>query len=136
MRKNIVLCLLCVVFLFSMVGCGASTKISDFSGTWKQVNSKSEDSYQEAIMSGDSIEIYWISDSGENRSLYWAGTYIAPETEVDTYSWDSVNDHEKTENALLASTAETKTISYKNGQLYYEVSALGTTTTVKLEKTK
>lgn len=138
MKKAIILCLVGAICLLVMCGCNESTnkssKIADFSGTWKQVNSRSKDAYQEATISGDTIEIYWMSDNGETKSLYWAGTYVAPEGEVETYSWDSVNDHEKTKLALLASSADTKTISYKDGQIYYEASAMGTADTIKLEK--
>jgi hypothetical protein len=119
-----------------LVGCSESSKISNLSGIWKQVNSNSEDSYQEAKISESVIEIFWITNGGETRSLYWAGTYVAPDDKVDTYKWDSINDYEKTNSALLASGDEKKTIGYENGQLYYEVSAFGTTTTVKLEIVK
>jgi len=44
------------------------------------------------------------------------------------------NDHSKTEGALLASSDDTKTITYQNGVLSYEASAMGTTTTIKLKK--
>lgn len=97
MKKVITLCLLAVLCLSTFVGCGSSNnKISDLSGTWKQVNSNSSDSYQEATITANTIEIYWVSNGGETKSLYWAGTYVAPSEAVDTYSWSSVNDHEKT----------------------------------------
>lgn len=37
---------------------------------------------------------------------------------------------------MLASSDDTKTITYQDGVLSYEVSVLGTTTKVKLEKQK
>lgn len=143
MKKAIILCMVGVICLFVMCGCNESnnsksnnksSKIADFSGTWTQVNSRSKDAYQEATISGDTIEIYWMSDGGETKSLYWAGTYVAPEGEVETYSWDSVNDQEKTKLALLTSSDDTKTISYKDGQIYYEASVMGASSTIKLEK--
>lgn len=106
----------------------------DLSGKWKQTNSKSEDSWQEAVIEGNSIEIYWISDNGDTKSLYWVGTYETPDEGVKSYSWDSVNDHEKTDVSMLASSDDTKTITYEDGELSYEVSAFGTTTIVRLSK--
>ena len=103
-------------------------------GQWKQVNSNSKDSWQSAIITADTIEVYWVSDGGETTSLYWAGTYVAPTVAEGPYTWTSVNDKEKTDVAMLASGDDTKVFTYKNGQLSYSVSALGTTTTVKLEK--
>ncbi|MBX7287688.1 hypothetical protein K4H40_04860 [Clostridium chauvoei] len=103
-------------------------------GEWKQENSKSDDSYQVATINGDNIEIYWVTDNGDTKSLYWAGSFTAPTTNDEPYSWDSKNDHSKTESALLASSDDTKTITYQDDVLSYEVSAMGTTTKVKLKK--
>ena len=104
----------------------------DLTGTWKQTNSADEERYQEAEISGDTMTINWISP--DTRSLYWAGTYVAPTEPGDSHTWESENDTSQTDTALLASTSATKEFSYENGVLSYEVSALGTTTIVKLEK--
>lgn len=138
MKKFICAILLLVLTLSVMASCGKEkeTGISDLTGTWKQVNSNSSDSYQEAIISGNTIEVYWVFDNEDSKSLYWAGSYVAPDKSVTEYSWTSVNDHEKTDMALLASSDDTKVIGYKDGQLYWEASALGSTMTVKLEKVK
>lgn len=121
---------------FSLVACGAPAEpqIPDLTGGWKQVNTTSADSYQQAVIQGDTIEIYWVSNGGDTKSLYWAGTFVAPTTPDEPYTWDSVNDTEKTSSALLASTAETKTFTYEKKQISYSASAFGTTTTVRLEK--
>ena len=103
-------------------------------GEWKQVNSNSEDSWQSATIDESTITVYWVSDNGDTKSLYWAGSFTPPETADEPYTWDSENDTEQTSAALLASGDETKTFTYENGQISYDVSALGTTTTVRLEK--
>ncbi len=108
-------------------------EIPDLTGEWKQVNSSSDDNYQAATISGDAIEIYWVNEEDESKSLYWAGTFVAPETAAE-YSWDSENDHEKTDSAILASTDDKKTFTYKDGEISYEASALGTTKTIRLKK--
>lgn len=105
-------------------------------GEWKQVNSNSEETWQTATIEGDTIMIYWVSNNGDTKSLYWVGSYSAPTTTDEPYSWDSVHDHSKTESSLLASQDDTKKITYENGQLSYSVSALGSTTTVRMEKEK
>ena len=106
----------------------------DLTGDWKQVNAASEDSYQVATIQGDTIEIYWVTESADTKSLYWAGTFGAPETADEPYTWESANDTEKTGSALLASGDETKTFTYQDGQISYDVSAMGMTQTVRLEK--
>lgn len=144
MKRYLALVLaLCLCFALAACGGGGSQESEtpetpaqplELTGEWKQVNSNSEDSWQAATITGDAIEVYWVSDGGDTKSLYWAGSYVAPETSEKSYTWDSVNDTEKTATALLASSDETKTFTYEAGQISYEVSALGTTTTVRLEK--
>ena len=156
--KKLAIITLCVVLLCTVfTGCSSSPKnldnggntpanstesktsekqTPDLMGEWKQSNSKSDDSYQAATISGDMIEIYWMSDNGDTKSLYWAGSFVAPTTADEPYKWDSKNDHSKTDSAMLASSADTKTITYQNDVLSYEASAMGTTTTVKLKKQK
>jgi hypothetical protein len=111
----------------------APAPVPDLTGEWKQSNSKSADSYQAATITGTTIEINWVSDGGATKALYWAGSYVAP-TAGGAFSWESTNDTTQTENALLASSDPTKTFSYDNGIISYEVSALGVTTTVELKQ--
>lgn len=111
-------------------------KAPDLTGDWRQVNNASEDSYQIATITDDTIEVYWFTPENETKALYWAGTYTAPETDDEPYTWDSENDTEKTDSALLASDADTKTFTYENEQISYDVTALGMTQTVRLEKTE
>lgn len=134
--KKVVLVAFALVLALSLVACGRtkSTTPPELTGEWKQTNSASADAWQAATIQGDTIEVYWVSDNGDTESLYWAGTFIAPTTPDEPYTWDSVNDKSKTDTALLASPDDTKTFTYQNGVLSYKVSALGTTTTVKLEK--
>ena len=108
----------------------------DLTGEWKQVDGNSEDTYQTATIKDGVIEVYWINETENSKALYWAGTYIAPTTADEPFSWDSANDTEKTSTAILASGDDTKTFTYQNGQISYEVSALGVTQTVKLEKSE
>ena len=70
----------------------------------------------------------------DTKSLYWAGSFDTPTTAGKTYSWTSKNDKTQTENAMLASGDDTKVFKYDNGVLSYEASALGSTTTIKLER--
>lgn len=145
--KKLAIISLCVALLITLfTGCGSTPtssenggntpkkQIPDLTGEWKQENSKSDKSYQAATINGDTITIYWVSDNGDTKSLYWAGSFVAPTTADEPYSWTSKNDHSKTESALLASSADTKTMKYQNGVLSYEASAMGMTTTVKLKK--
>ena len=77
-----------------------------------------------------------MSDGGDTKSLYWAGTVDPTDgkTVDDVFAWDSVNDTDQTSKALLASGDETKAFTYEDGQISYEASAMGTTKTVRLER--
>ncbi|HBF64581.1 MAG TPA: hypothetical protein DDW34_01100 [Clostridium sp.] len=127
----------------SLFGCSSSNnasaepeqpQIPDLTGEWKQVNSNSNDTYHIATVDGETIEISWFTESDETKALYWAGTFVAPETADEPYTWESTNDKEKTDSALLVSGDDTKTFTYEDGQISYEASAMGVTQTVRLEK--
>ena len=136
MKRKFLSLIVIISMLCVLSACG-STKPSgpaDLTGEWKQTNSNSEDSWQAATIEGETITIYWVSNGGDTKSLYWAGTYIAPTTTDEPYTWDSANDHNQTDTALLASGDDAKTMTYENGELSYSASALGTTTTIRLEK--
>ncbi|MFB8387481.1 hypothetical protein ACFC3F_10135 [Microbacterium sp. NPDC055910] len=106
----------------------------DLTGEWTQTNSSSEDSYQEATISGDEIVINWVNEAESTTALYWAGTYNAPMEATDMYTWDSVNDTSQTDTAILASGDSTKTFTYEGGKLKYELAAMGVTMTVEMEQ--
>ena len=140
--KKLFTLLMAVILCFAMAACGSSNETAqdtpaeplDLTGTWSQVNSNSDDTWQEAVIENNTITINWVSDGGDTKSLYWAGSYDAPTEAAKEYTWTSNNDHDQTGSALLASSAETKEFTYKDGQLTYEASAMGSTTTVRLEK--
>jgi len=131
------------VLLATLTGCGktekaesaGNAKLPELKGTYKQTNSNSEDSYQVAAIDEDTITIYWYTADDQTTALYWTGSFEAP-TDNEKYSWDSKNYHELTDYALLASGDDTKTITYDNGEVSYEVSMLGVTTTVTLKKSE
>lgn len=104
--------------------------VPDLTGVWKQIDAG--DSYQKAIITDDTIEITWEEEN--SSSLYWAGSFDPPTTAAEPYVWESQNDHTLTDSALLASEDESKTFTYEDGCISYEVSALGITSTLKIEK--
>lgn len=104
---------------------------ADLTGEWTQQNSGSADSFQQATITADTIEVYWVSDGGSTKALYWAGSYVAP-TDAGDYAWESTNNTEMTGSAMLASDAATKTFTLTGATISYDVTALGVTKTVEL----
>lgn len=102
----------------------------DLTGEWEQTNKNSDDSYQVATISDGVIEIFFVSP--DTKSLYWSGTAETPD--ADPFTWDSVADHEKTDASIMGSMDDTKTFTYDNGELSFDVSMMGTTMTVRMEK--
>lgn len=110
------------------------SNVLDLSGEWRQTGGASDDNYQIATIKDGTIEIFWVNETTDTKSIYWSGTYIAPTEAVKEYNWTSSANKEKLDTALLASLDDTKAFTYSNGQLSYDASAMGMTQTVKLEK--
>lgn len=100
-------------------------------GEWKQTNADDPERWQKATITEDTIEVYWVAEAGDTTALYWAGTVQVP-AEGESFTFDSANDATKTENAMLASSDETKAFTYEDGELRYDVTVQGVTTTIRL----
>jgi hypothetical protein len=87
-----------------------------------------------AACTNNTIEVYWNNEETSTVSLYWAGTFMPPAVGIEEFTWESVNDTEKTGGSIMASSSETKIFTYKDGIISYEVSALGMTMTAKLAR--
>ena len=111
-----------------------SKEAPNLTGTWKSINSDNPDSWQQAEITDTTITVYWVSNNGDTKSLYWAGSFIPPKEYCTTYAWDSQNDKTSTGKSLLAANGDTKTFIYENNQISYEATALGVTKTMKLER--
>ena len=146
MKKRFLALLLCGMLAVSVTACGGNSEApknksevkeevkepTDLTGTWKSV--ENDGAWMEAVISDNAIEINWVSDGGDTKSIYWVGTYEAPTEYVEEYSWTSERDKEKTDSAILASTDDTKDFSYAKETLSYEASAMGTTKKVELTR--
>lgn len=135
--KKLIVVFLAVTLCLSLCACGSSEPKVDVSeplnliGNWEEADKSG--TYQAGFINDTTIEIYWIMDDG-THALYWSGTYIKPDTAETTYTWESQNDKSRTDMALLASSDDTKQFKYSNGELAYEVSAMGMTRTAVLVK--
>lgn len=109
-------------------------KAPDLAGAWKQSNPNSPETYQQATITADTITVEWVSNGGDTRSVYWVGTFEAPTDATEPHTWSSKRDAAATDNALMASTSDTKDFTFQGDTISYDVSALGSTTTVKLKK--
>ncbi len=104
----------------------------DLYGEWREAGDA--ESFHGIYINGDTIEIYWVSDGGLSRSLYWVGSFTPPTDGTEPYSWESVSDTTQASAAVVASGESTKTFTYENGKLTYSASVLGVTTNLEAEK--
>lgn len=89
-------------------------------GTWKA------DGF-EAVIAADSIEVNIVST--DSKSLYWKGTFVSGTDKVT-----SVGDREALDGSMLGSQDKDKVFNVDGDKISFEMSMMGTTKTVRLEK--
>ena len=113
---------------------GTTANGLDLTGTWVQTGSSGIGTSQIATIKDGVIEVYWYTSDGM-MSLYWAGNYDAPGVMTNSFSWESTRDTTRAYAAsVLAPDTDTKTFTYDNGRLSYEVNLLGRATTFVLTR--
>lgn len=89
-------------------------------GTWKAEGF-------EATVSADSIEVNIVST--DSKSLYWKGTFPSGTDKIT-----SVGDREALDVSMLGSQDKDKVFNIDGDKISFEMSMLGTTKTIRLEK--
>lgn len=128
MKQKIAALLLAALLPFLLASCGEKVEqtpkpVPNLIGEWKQTGNPSN-YYQIATITGDHIELYWFVVEDASTYLYWSGSFTPPETGEEPYTWTSVNELENPEDLyhdLWALRNETKTFTYKNGIISYNV---------------
>lgn len=128
MRKTLALLFIVLTTVCALAACGSKDPgpAPDLTGDWVQ---PSEDEwYHIATIDGDQIEIFWYLPSLERKELYWSGTFTPPTDGKEPYTWESSNNYTKEEMDAeyrfhRTSREETKTFSYKDGVISYNVTA-------------
>ena len=100
----------------------------DLNGLWIQEDA--EATYMTATIVEGKIGVFFILENDDTPWTYWVGTYEEPTTADEPYSWTSENTYGG--NGLMASSADSKVFTYKDGKLTYEVSIQGQTGEVSL----
>ena len=138
--KKLLSVLLAALLALALGGCGentASAEPPDLIGTWRQQDYEATNFYQIAIITEDRVECYWHLNSTGEEFLYWTGTFTPPGDGKEPYTWTSEIDLEK---ALTSNWSEqreaggTKTFTYKDGKLSYNVNMAHLRMTYALER--
>nr|WP_325297683.1 DUF5067 domain-containing protein [uncultured Dysosmobacter sp.] len=146
--KKIFALAVCVFLCFSLAACGGNSSdpqqpqnttekeipaAPDLSGEWKSDESD-DGTCMGAYIDGESIEVYWVIPSEDMVALYWAGSFDAPTTADEPYTWTSNADSDRNNSALLASTDATKDFTYQDGKISCSVTSFGETQDMNFEK--
>ena len=98
----------------------AAPQIADLTGQWTQVSAGGR--FQGAMISGSSMKLFWISNNGETIVQSWEGSFTAPTTADEPYTWESKS----------AKDDATITFAYADGRITFTEPEVGST--IILEK--
>ena len=104
-------------------------------GTWKQDDSASEDGWMEASVTDDVITVEWVLDNGDDRMIYWIGSFDAQGAaagETITSNRDVV----ATDSEWMATSAEKKDFKFEDGSLTFKVAIDDEEFTTHMKKLK
>jgi len=138
MNRHLAALFLALAVAFTLAACGEKEPPPppDLTGNWSQPGDA--EWYHIAEIEGDTITVWWYLPAEDLRELYWKGTFEAPQTGEEPYSWTSSNLMSMEELSKYihrrTSREETKTFTYKKGKLSYIVTAGHLRMTVTMEK--
>lgn len=92
----------------------------DLTGEWVQANTPEGHRRQVVRITEDTVEVYWESEGGNDYTLYWAGSYDAPEGSREKYQWKSKNDTDRTSESPMGAEEKTKKFKYQDNRLTYK----------------
>ena len=113
--------LFAVLLAVLLCACGESNRNGQppvLQGTWKQKDSSGA-YYQYAVITDDTIEVYWHVNKDSSEYLYWSGSFTPPADGREPYSWASQNNYERAKTSQYARREETLTFTYKGGRISY-----------------
>ena len=104
-------------------------------GTWKQEDSASEDGWMEASITDDVITIEWVMDNGENRMIYWIGTFDA-QAAASGETVSSNRDTVATASEWMTASSDKKDFSIEDDTLTFKVAIEDKEFTTHMKKVK
>ena len=114
---------------------GAQADAKSAIGTWKQEDSASEDGWMEASITDDVITIEWVMGNGENRMIYWIGTFDA-QAAASGETVSSNRDTVATASEWMAALSDKKDFSIEDDTLTFQVAIEDKEFTTHMKKVK
>ena len=113
----------------------AEADAKSVNGTWKQEDSASEDGWMEASITDDVITIEWVMGNGENRMIYWIGTFDA-QAAASGETVSSNRDTVATASEWMAALSDKKDFSIEDDTLTFQVAIEDKEFTTHMKKVK
>ncbi|QAY17165.1 hypothetical protein SEA_MADAMATO_47 [Streptomyces phage Madamato] len=148
MRKPLLISLLALASISLLTGCGSDDKaettvdakppqVSTLVGDWEQSNTEETGVRMSAsVNSDDSIQIRMLSR--DSSGIYWMGSFqISDKSPDDAFKIESKADPDAQKwmrESIFGSQDTTKIFAYKNGEISYDFTMMGVTSTVRLVK--
>lgn len=134
-----------VAFVAIVAGCGTSTSAAStrtsvvplsaqasLDGTYHQTKSGIPNIVMTAVVTNDNITIT-MTMSGTS-GVFWDGTFDTQGVVSSPWNITSTRDAQAMSSDMYGSSEQTKTFTYNNGDLSYQFSILGVSTTVHMSK--
>ena len=113
----------------------AQADAKSVNGTWKQEDSASEDGWMEASITDDVITIEWVMGNGENRMIYWIGTFDA-QAAASGETVSSNRDTVATASEWMGASSDKKDFSIDDDSLTFKVAIEDKEFTTHMKKVK
>lgn len=138
MRRSLLIPMVAVASISLLTACSSDDKPDipeSLIGNWYQTNSENGIFATASVYPSDSIQINLKTRDGS--SIYWMGSFqVSDKKPTDSFTVVSKADPDALAMSIFGSQDSEKTFSYKDGDLSYKFTMLGTTSTVHLSKHK
>ncbi|WP_034649614.1 DUF5067 domain-containing protein [Corynebacterium vitaeruminis] len=114
-----------------------TAQASALEGTWKQTNSADPSRQMEAVITDNSITVYWPAETNDDKPIFWIGSFdegAAAQGGTITSTRDKSATDSEFVSSLYASDDDTKDFLVGKDKISFSVSVQGLSTTVEMKK--
>lgn len=137
MRKFVAILLTVIASISLLSACGGGSpsivkNSNSLIGDWHQTNIGLAGVRMEALISNGEIKINM--QMGDVTSIFWLGTFESDKNANELFKTISVGDQNALSMSIFGSMEKTKPFEYRNGDLSFEFSMMGSSTIVHMSK--
>lgn len=106
----------------------------ELTGDWVFTSPENAEDAMRATIADGVVSVDWDLQNAGLVGIYWVGTFEAPTTADEPYTWTSQRDAAATDSALFAANVDSKDFPYQDGVLSFDVTIQGETATVEMKR--